>query len=214
MSPSPSPPPTDVRALANPRVRTRILAAAAIALAGAWLWGLAGFLRAAPFVSVTLPRQADPPADEHNLASWRWGPTVRASSYHRDPFAQHHPAFLVDERLGPSLIEKWASADGDRQPWVEITWREPRALARVVVRHAGEYESDGYTLAKYTLTCLRSGGPGRDPTLATTAIVTDNKSRVAIHPLICADAVGVRLDAQPSAPGALVRLYEIEAWGQ
>jgi hypothetical protein len=217
---APAPAPDPVAPARAARNATRVIsarkavAALFVMVAGGWLFGLVRYLRADGSVSVTLPRQAPPPADEHNVASWRWGPTVRVSSYHHDPFAQHHPAFLVDERVGPSTLEKWASLPEDAHPFVEIVWREPRTISRVVLRHAGEYESDAETLAAYRLTCLHDGGGGRDLLRGTTLSVVGNRARVAIHPLACANARGLRLDATPGRPGTMVRLYEIEAWGR
>jgi hypothetical protein len=193
---------------------TRALVLLVVGLAAAWLFGLLRFVRAAPIFAVTLPRQAADPPEEHNLGALRFGPTVRASSFHRDPYVLHHPAFLVDERVGPSLLEKWVSASDDPHPWVEISWREPRDLARVVLRHAGAYETAAYTLARYTLTCLRGDDAGGVVRSEIALAVNDNHAAVAIHPLLCPRSRGVRLDTAPGAPGAPVRLYEIEAWGQ
>lgn len=178
-------------------------------LALAWLVGLSRFVLSTGAASMTLPRLSPPPDDEHNLAGFRLGPTVRVSSYHRDPYVQHHPLFVVDQRVGPTLLEKWVSAAHDRQPWLEITWREPRALDRIVLRHAGEYEHASYTLDDYTLTCLRDG-PGGGPSVS----IVGNHASLAIHPLACTGARGVRLQARSLAPGAVVRLFELEAWGR
>ena len=226
MSPPPSPTGAPAPAAASasaagpaPRTSARngvavILVSLLALLGGAWLFGLARFLRADGGISVTLPRQGEPPAEEHNLASWRWGPTVRVSSYHRDPFAHHHPAFLVDERLGPSPLEKWASEPRDRHPWIEITWREPHDLSRVVLRHAGEVEGDALTLERYKVTCLRDSGTGVAPAPEIAVVINDNQLRVAIHPLPCARARGVRVQVEPRAADTMARLYEIEAWGR
>jgi hypothetical protein len=214
--PSPRPPagpstlpraPRTVLPLALPPALARAGLAAAALLLGGLVFGLVRFVRESGIPTVVLPRHDRPPAEEHNLASLRLGPTVRVSSYHRDPISQHHPLFLVDGRTAPTLLEKWVSAGPDRQPWVELTWREPRALARVVIRHAGEYEGKELTLAHYKLVCLRPGGPG--PTLE----VTDNRAGLAVHELSCSGAHGVRLEAHPSGKD-LVRIYEIEAWGR
>jgi hypothetical protein len=187
---------------------TRGLALAAAVLLGAgFLFGLVRFVLADPIPTMVLPRRERPPAEEHNLCDFRYGPTLRVSSYHRDPINQHHPLFLIDGRTAPSLLEKWVSAGKDRAPWVEITWREPHDLSRVVIRHAGEYEGKELSLARYRLTCLRDGKPG--PTLQ----IEDNRAGLALHALPCPGARGVRLQAFP--PGRdIVRIYEIEAWGQ
>src|SRR5689334_18544062 len=106
--------------------RTALSACAAFAVA--WSIGATRFLAADASIRLTLPRLAPPPAGEHNLALYRWGPTIRASSYRRDPESYAPPGFLVDGQQSPSRNEKWTSAANDRQPWVEITWREPREV--------------------------------------------------------------------------------------
>jgi hypothetical protein len=198
--------PRSFRSLRRP-VRLVALGFAA-ATAGAWLFGLVRFVGATGQFEARLPRRLAPPAGEHNLAAQQYGPLLRASSYNRNPVSYHHPWFLVDGRAQPQLIEKWASAPRDRSPWVEIRWREPRQLDRVVLRHAGGLEGDHLTLRNYTLTCLREGGP------PVTLQVRDNHARLASHPLACAGARGVRLDAQLPAATDIVRLYELEAFGQ
>lgn len=180
---------------------------ASCALAAAWLCGAIGFVRSQGSLELSLARQAQPPAAEHNLASYRWGPRLRASSYFRDPGSHHHPLFLVDGRDDPSVIEKWASARGDRAPWVEIAWREPRALARVVIKHVGAHEPKA-NLARYSLRCLNAAGS------ATTLAVKHNLAALATHHLSCARALAVRIDFQLSKSEDLARVYEIEAWGR
>jgi len=140
------------------------------------------------------------------VAAWRYGPTVRVSSYDGNALGPHHPTFLIDERRNPTLLEKWASDRGDARPWVELTWREPRAIARVVIHHAGTREDPRYTLDAYTLTCLGSG--------TTPLAITGNVAHVAVHPLGCANATGLRLEARPQASPTPVRIFEIEVFGK
>ena len=171
-----------------------------------WSAGLVRFLLAGvgrDGVTIALPVTTPHPAAEHNLASFRHGPTLRVSSYDNIALSPHHPSFLVDERARPKSVEKWASAPGDPHPWVESTWGAPRALERVVVHHAGAYENAALTLPRYRVVCLA-------PTPRHTE-VSNNDAPMAIHHLPCSDARGVRLEA---AGGGVVRLYEIEAWGR
>ena len=184
-----------------------LLRVASLALAVGWLYGAIGFVRSQGSVQLELARKAAPPASEHNLASYRWGPTLRASSYHRDPGSHHHPLFLVDGRTAPGLIEKWMSATGDRAPWVEIGWREPRALSHVVIQHVGAREQKP-NLAHYSVRCLRASGP------PATLDVRHNFAAVATHSLPCTQAVGLRIDWQLSTSEDQARVYEIEAWGR
>lgn len=187
---------------------TRALLVAVAALTSAWLFGLVFFLGAQGTVTVALARRAPSPTDDHNVAAFHLGTEIRASSYFKDLFRQHHPVFLIDGRHRPTELEKWASERGDAKPWVQLRWREARTLARVVLTHAGQYEDENLTLADYTIVCL---------TAAQEEIrlkVSDNRAKVAHHDLSCADAVGIRLEMAPRAAGDVARLYEVEAIGR
>jgi hypothetical protein len=172
-----------------------------------WAAGFALFLRAPSTVSVELAARFPHPAEEHDLAAARFGPTLRVSSYMADVYRQHHPAFLVDERKGPTRTEKWASDSGDHAPWVEIRWRGVHDVSRVVVEHAGIAEDPGLTVHTYTLTCLTA--TGRGPSLS----VHDNNDAVATHKLECHGAVGVRADFTLDGLD-IARIFEIAAWGR
>jgi hypothetical protein len=176
-------------------------------LAGLWLFGLVSFVAADGHFAATLPRQRAEPTGIHNLSLWELGPTVRASSYYGDWKAHHHPLFLVDGRQQPEQVEKWASAQRDRHPWVEILWREPHDLERVVLRHAGWVEAPAYTIRRYTIRCLAAAGA------AAALEVRANEAAVATHELSCRQARGVRLEFERN-DGDVVRLFEVEAWGR
>ena len=176
-------------------------------VASAWLFGLVTFVAADGYFEATLPRRRTPPAEIHNLSLWDLGPTIRASSYHGDWSAHHHPLFLVDGRDRPELVEKWVSAERDHHPWVEITWRESHDLERVVLRHAGSLESAAYTARRYTLRCLTEAGAG--PSL----VVNSNEAAVASHDLACRRARGLRIEFDPDGAD-VVRLFEVETWGR
>jgi hypothetical protein len=175
----------------------------------AWGLGLVLFLRVgahAP-VTVSLPILEPHPHAEHNLVAYRYGTVLRSSSYFRDRVAQHHPAFLVDGRAHPGLVEKWASDPTDTRPWVELLWTGDRDIRRVRIQHAGDVESSEYTSRQYDMTCLCPHPP---PAL----VVTNNTASVAEHDFHCPGARGLRIDFMPNAPGALVRVFEVEVWGQ
>jgi hypothetical protein len=175
----------------------------------AWSVGAVLFLRADGSTRLRLPRTAQEPTGEHNLALHRWGPTLRASSYHREWFSQHHPIFLIDGREAPHEVEKWTSQLPDAAPWVEITWREPRQLSRVTIFHGGWRERASFTARRYRLWCLAEDG-----TRTHLLEVTDNHEAVASHSMACAGARGLRVAFERHAPDEQVRVYEIEAWGQ
>ncbi len=173
-----------------------------------WATGLGLFLRSPKGASVTLPAFAPHPSEEHNLAAAIYGPTLRVSSYYRDFSSQHHPAFLVDGRQNPTLVEKWASDEGDAAPWVEIAWQGTHHVSRIVIVHGGSVESDAMTTRDYRATCLQGSAASR------ASEVRGNVSKIAEHELECADATGVRVDFLPNEKNALTRVYEIEAWGR
>ncbi len=182
--------------------------AAGALLTFCWLVGLARFIVARPSVELTLPRQAGwSPGDPH-LAVLASGPTLRASSMERDVHAFHHVAYLVDGRARPTMNEKWASQVGDAVPWVELDFREPHHLERVVLRHVSDVEKEEQPVRKFRITCLRSGGHG--PSIR----VRKNRKKRSTHALDCPDALGVRVDFVPNEPGSRVVLYEIEAFGR
>ena len=177
-------------------------------LGAAWLFGLVTFVAAHGHFEATLPRRRSPPAEIHNLSLWDLGPTVRTSSFYGDWLGHHHPLFLVDGRGQPELVEKWASAERDRHPWLEITWREPHDLERVVLRHAGSVEAAAFTARHYTIRCLTKSGAA--PSLE----VRSNEAAVASHDLICRHARGVRIEFLRGAGEDIVRLFEVETWGR
>jgi hypothetical protein len=180
-----------------------------LAIGGFWLFGAVLFLRADGSIDYTLPRREASPRGEHNLASYRYGPRLRASSYFRDDGpAHHHPMFLVDERREPSLFEKWASAWRDRRPWLSISWREPHDLTRVRIQHAGSREAASDTTPNYRLRCLTQDGTSGE------LLVEGNRAPVAEHPLVCTGALGLRIDFPRPRRGQIVRLFEVEAWGR
>jgi hypothetical protein len=178
------------------------------ALGGLWLFGLVSFVAADGHFEVVLPRTRTPPAEFHNLSLWDLGPTIRASSFYGEFSALHHPAFLVDGRATPDRLEKWASAERDRHPWVEITWRETHDLERVVIRHGGSVESEAMTAHHYTLRCLTSSGQG--PSLE----VSSNLDAIASHNLVCPQARGIRIEFVPNDSKDIIRVYEVETWGR
>jgi hypothetical protein len=183
----------------------------ALGLLAAWFVGAVLFVRSDGSITLQLPRREQPPAHEHNVALYSFGPTLRASSYYREPSSHHHPAFLVDGRTQPSDVEKWASHWSDKRPWTELRWREPRTLSRVVIAHAGTVEIADYTAKKYRISCLTDGdGPRPEPVM-----VAGNEQPIATHPLACKDARGIRIDwTRARKKHAIVRVYEIEVWGR
>jgi hypothetical protein len=182
---------------------------AGVVLIIAWLVGLHLFLRVGAHspVIVSLPGLKPHPAGVHNLVDHSYGVQLRASSYFRDRIAQHHPAFLVDGRAQPSLVEKWASDPTDAKPWVELLWTGERGVERVRIQHAGAVESAEYTVRRYVLTCLSPRAP-------LPVVVRDNEAAEREHDLRCQGARGLRIDFTPNSPGALVRIFEVEVWGR
>jgi hypothetical protein len=187
----------------------RLCRYAGVALALAWCVGLVLFILAGAHrpLTVSLPSLEPHPVGEHNLVAFRYGTVLRASSYHRTSGAQHHPAFLVDGRESPTMVEKWASDPTDPAPWVELLWSGERHVRRVRIQHAGAVEAAELTSRQYRIGCLASRPP--EPLL-----VTDNQAKVAEHTLDCAGARGLRIDFAPGAGDQLVRVFEVEVWGE
>ena len=191
--------------------RLRLAIGAGLGLLGlAWLVGLVLFVRAGTHtpITVTFPARQAHPAEEHDLVAYSYGPWIRASSYWRNPFNHHHPAYLVDRRTSPDRLEKWATdPKTDSAPWVELGWQGEHEVRRVRIQHAGLVEREGLTSRSYTLTCLASGPRAR-------VAVTGNTSAIATHELHCPSARGIRLDISPGREDDMVRVYEVEVWGQ
>jgi hypothetical protein len=198
---------------AGSRSMTDILCIAVGSLAAlAFVVSLMVFVRGERTVVVSLPARAPLPNDKvRNVADAYFGPTVRASSALTSPyFYQHDPAFAVDGRRRPSLIEKWASRPDDPRPWIEVLFPRPVHLQRVVLLHAGAFEPADYTADTYRLRCIRVGGKHAD-----WLQVKGNTLAKTTHALDCSDASGVRVEFTPRPGGDhIVRLFEIEAFGQ
>ena len=173
-----------------------------------WLAGLVLFVGRDGSIEVVLPRTRVPPTAEHNVAAWELGPTIRASSYFNEAYTQHHPLFLVDGRVSPSRHEKWASRQEDRHPWAEIRWREPRVLSKVVIEHAGGVEDASDTVRRYRIVCLQESGKGPS------VVEEGNRASRAVHALACQQSRGIRIELEPNSADAIVRIYEVEAWGR
>lgn len=175
---------------------TLVLAASAIA-----------FARARPVSETQFPVLEPHPSGEHDLALYRYGTQVRASSVFWPNL--HHPGFAVDGYATPSGTEKWASAPDDPAPWIEVRWDKPRHVSRVVLTFSGRIEGMG-TMRDYTVACLVNGQR------ASERVVHDNADDIARYELGCDNAEGVRVDFRtgPGTANDLVRLYELEAIGQ
>lgn len=188
----------------------RILAAFSSAVALLlFLWALAVFVRADGSIEVQLPRRAALVPAGRNLVAAELGPTVRASSYLGTLYLQHHPAFVVDGMTNPTKTEKWASSPRDRSPRLELQFREPANVSRVVIQHAGTVEDARYTARNYAVRCVdaREGAP--------VVTVRDNRMPRREHVLSCLSARGVRIDFDPAdSPDGIVRVYEVEVLSQ
>ncbi len=197
--------PVEVTLPEKRHARRFVLRAGLAMFTGAFAAALVSFLAARPTVEARFPARRAHPRELHDLAAAEYGPRVVASSY--EAAAQHHPAFLVDRRPRPTLLEKWASAPADRRPWIEIRWGEPRELEELVIVQGAAYESARYLARRILLRCL-----GDDGALAAQQI--DDAAPITRAALPCQGATGVRLEF-PLDPGLdLLRIYEIEAWGR
>lgn len=187
--------------------RRAVLVAAAAAFATLWCAALLRFIRTPPGLECTFPAREPHPPGPHNLAFYRYGTRVRASSYDNWADRQHHPGFLVDGLADEPPNAKWTTLPNDVQPFVELRWTVPARLQRVTIRHAGAREEASLTARRYELTCLL-----RDREVRALQ-VRANESAVATHGVVCDHALGIRLTVWPNQPGDVVRLYEVQAWG-
>jgi hypothetical protein len=189
----------------------RVIRLAASALAALIVAvGLLALALADGSIEVSLPARAPLTLGDQvqNVAAAQFGPTLRASSAFASDLLQHHPAFVVDGRRRPTDLEKWASRAEDRAPWIEVLFPRPVHLQRVVLTHGGAVEAAEYTADTFRLRCIRADGKP-----AEWLSVTGNRRPKTTHTLDCEQARGVRLELTPRADD-IVRLYEIEAFGQ
>jgi hypothetical protein len=178
------------------RLATRLtLGASAAVLAPA----LVGFVVAHPAIETRFPRTATDPSDRHDLADFRYGVTVRASSA---AWAEHaHPAYVVDRVASPSWRERWASASGDAAPWIEVALDRERAIDEVVLARAAP-------TPPFKIECY--AGPSA---VASLHVPGAGELRTR-HPVPCAGADRVRVTFSTPPGGAPVQLYELEVWGR
>ena len=180
---------------------------------GAWAVvisiGVARFVGTHATFEFAAPRAAAnvaAPASVTNLAALATGPTLRASSFERGVYDLAHPAYLVDGRAQPTDREKWTPRFDDPAPWLEIVFREPHDIERVVLRHGSDVEPRLRPNRAYRLRCLGHEAP---PPLQ----VTDNRNAVASHALPCRRASGVRIDFTLARKRPLA-VYEVEVFGR
>jgi hypothetical protein len=188
-------------------------------LAASWGYGLTLLIRTKGSLVQHVREFQGHPIDTHNLASFRYGPTLSASSYLNDFGQQHHPLFLVDEVAKPSIAEKWASAPRDRSPWVEIRWHEPATLERVRLLHPGPIEGKDTNAKMFTIRCIQSNsrrGKNSNQLQSNVSITVYNNAQddVTENRLHCQNSIGIRIEMKPNRSTDVVRLFEVEAWGQ
>ena len=171
--------------------------------------GGARFIGTSATFELVVPRAAAhtaTPTSATNLAALAAGPTLRASSFERDVYNLAHPAYLVDGRARPTAQEKWTPRFDDPSPWIEIVFREPHDVERVVLRHARNVEQRSRANSEYRIRCL---GGDAAPSLE----VKRNREAVASHGLSCQRATGVRIDFTRPRRRTLA-LYEVEVFGR
>jgi len=177
------------------RVRLALASSAAVLAAG-----LIRFALAHPTLEVRFPRAAADPPGRHDLADFRYGPVVRASSA---AWAEHaHPGYVVDRVAAPSSREAWASAADDAAPWLEVELDRPRAIDEVVLARP-------VPAHPYKLECFARA------TVVASTFVSDDRGARGRHPLACPGADRVRVTFAGAGPdrGGPVRVDELEVWG-
>lgn len=188
--------------------------AARVAFVGFGAWAVAVTIGVTLFLGTNatfefvMPRAAPVPATASatNLAALATGPTLRASSLERSVYDLAHPAYLVDGRARPTEREKWMPRFDDPAPWLEILFREPHDVERVVVRHGSDVEARLRPNKEYRIRCLGDGG-------APALVVTRNRDSIASHELKCPRATGIRIEFGRARKRPLA-VYEVEVIGR
>jgi hypothetical protein len=142
------------------------------------------------------PRSVPDPEGRHDLAIFRYGTTVRASSV--SWAGRHHPAYVVDGVPGGG--ERWIASDKDTAPWIEIAFDKPRAVDEVVLVQGG------VPLRRFDVACFT--GANRVDGVSLTGN-TEGRSR---HPLKCHGADRVRVTFFVKK-GEAAQVHELEVWG-
>lgn len=193
------------------RAKRLLWVAIPIVVGGPWVYGLVQFLKTRQPVLQEISPTEDHPFGLHNAASWRYGPTVAASSFLNDFDEQQHPIFVVDEVSNPTFLERWSSSPHDRAPWIEVRWQSPIELEKVVLVHGSAFDVDAKVVRRFFIQCIGAGSPkGQTKKLE----VVDNSAKTSSHSMHCSGAVGVRIGLTPPDSRASVHLYEVEAWGR
>ncbi|MBN1945712.1 MAG: hypothetical protein JW797_08540 [Bradymonadales bacterium] len=188
-----------------------------------WTWlylalvvgGLLQFLGRRPTIQTETYAVAPPlPEDgEINLASLYRGGSVWVSSF--DTHHLHHPLYAIDERANPTLLEKWATVQADREPWIEVRLARRADVHRVVLALAGAREDGVLTMIDYDIQCLRE--EQGEVWLVRDLAIHGNRESSPSHPLECSATDRVRIGfwvAPEGQPRDVVRLYEIQVLGE
>lgn len=189
----------------DPRATARALATVTVVL----VLAIAAFrfARATPTCTVTLPVQAAHPVETHDVASYRYGPTIVASSAMLGSL--HHPAFLVDDVQRPTMMMKWVSATGDAAPYVALRFRRAHALERIDVHLAGTRETPLLDVKRASVRCL---GAGFRPEGRAHAMRPEGSH---MRQVLGCRAHGVRVDFDLSVDAVdVARIFEIEVLGR
>ena len=161
------------------------------------------------------PRYAVPaprPGVRENFAALSAGAVLRVSSY--DWLHSHHPLYAIDGLVKPLEVEKWASSDRDRAPWMEILPAVRVDVDRVDLDLAGAFEGADLTMREFVLRCLRDEG-SVVKVIAERAVHDNTDARPRL-PLRCPGTDRLRIEflvEGKSRPRGVVRLYEVAVWG-
>ena len=185
----------------------RLIIATLVGCALLFLVGLTRFVRTSATFEVALPRTEPNSARgaKTNLVALSTGPVLRASSFDRDVYHLAHPAYLVDGRAHPTRDEKWTPRFDDEAPWIELGFREPHEVSRVLLRHGSDIDKKLRPNKVYRIRCLGDDAP--------TLHVTRNKASRSRHKLHCPRATGVRIEFTKTR-GKQPVVYEIEVFGR
>lgn len=128
-----------------------------------------------------------------NPTSYRRGTVVVASSY--DLFSSHHPIYAIDGEPYPTNLERWVPAATDRNPYLELHFRQPIDFESVRLQFQPSSLLTATWPSDFELRCYSDVTPHSEPLAI--AQVGDNREANPIVPLGCSGATVLRADFVP-----------------
>lgn len=150
--------------------------------------------------------------------------TFSSSSNWKEGRPEHVVDGITRDEPG-SLTHRWASDEGDENPWIELTWSRPRTLSKIQITFdtgfhreltlsASDHVTRGVqrrpqqeTIRDYRLIGKTSGG--QEVVLAT---VKNNYQRLRRHTIDAREYLSLRLAVDATNGSTTARVYEIRCY--